>query len=306
MSSSELYYKSSGKFSAHGLVLMLVGGIVSALIAGVVYGVVTWYMPIIYVNVLLTLGLGFGCGWLVLRLGIALHIRNTTVYLAVALATALAAYYANWVAWIWAASGREAMAILPNQVVAVMKVVYEEGAWSMGSSGEPVKGVFLGLIWLTEALVILIAPLKMVWDIRDHPYCELTGGWVNDVTVIGPFLPVGESDGWREALEAGEFSKLESLQPLRGDLSNGSVFGQIKLRHAGSPESLHLLSIANVTVNVNDEGKVKLKEKPVVRDMVIDHESHELINELANDLAEIAEAAEAAEPDGDGENTPDA
>lgn len=296
MSSTDLYYRCSGRFPAHGLAVMLIGGLAAAGIAGAVYGVVTWYMPIIYVNVLLTLGLGLGCGWLVLKLGMAMHVRNTAAYLAVAFATALAAYYANWVSWIWAASGREDVVVLPTQIAAVMQIVYEQGAWSMGSSGEPVKGVFLGAIWVAEAAVVLGAPFKVVWRIRDEPYCETTGAWVNEVSVIGPFTPIEEPDGWRRALEAGEFAKLGALRPLGGELGDGGVFAQIKLRHAGAPESLHVLTIANVTVHVDKEGKVKLKEKPVVRDMIIDHESHELINELAEELAEAAGAEETAEP----------
>ena len=71
------YYKPSGKFSPIAFVYLLLVCAIVMPILGTIYAYATWYIPIIYVNFLITFGFGVSISFvvrlLVIRLG---KVRN--------------------------------------------------------------------------------------------------------------------------------------------------------------------------------------------------------------------------------------
>src|SRR3954471_17908676 len=58
------YYRHSGKVTIHGLLVAAIVGLPAAVLLGIAYGYADIYCPIIYLNILLTLGFGAGIAWI--------------------------------------------------------------------------------------------------------------------------------------------------------------------------------------------------------------------------------------------------
>ena len=94
------YYKPSGKFSPISFVYFILVCTVALPILATIYAYLIWYIPIIYLNFLVTFGFGFAIaitvGYLVVRLG---KVRNYGLAILFALIASLVAYYLQWVVW---------------------------------------------------------------------------------------------------------------------------------------------------------------------------------------------------------------
>lgn len=95
------YYKPSGKFSPIAFAYLLLVCAIIMPILGTIYAYATWYIPIIYVNFLITFGFGvsisFAVSLLVIRLG---KVRNYGLSALFAVIASLVAYYSQWVVWV--------------------------------------------------------------------------------------------------------------------------------------------------------------------------------------------------------------
>lgn len=91
------YYKPSGKFSPISFVYLLLLCAIAMPILATIYAYLIWYIPFVYINFLITAGLGFAIGiavWqIVIKLG---KVRNYGLAILLALIAALAAYYFQW------------------------------------------------------------------------------------------------------------------------------------------------------------------------------------------------------------------
>ena len=76
MYEAKKYYEHSGAVGVIGPMYMVVFGGVGALVLGAVYGYAIFYIPIIYFNVLITVGFGAGVGALVGVIGIGTMIAG--------------------------------------------------------------------------------------------------------------------------------------------------------------------------------------------------------------------------------------
>ena len=94
------YYKPSGKFSPISFVYFILVCTIALPILATIYAYLIWYIPIIYLNFLVTFGFGFAIaitvGYLVVRLG---KVRNYGLAILFALIASLVAYYLQWVVW---------------------------------------------------------------------------------------------------------------------------------------------------------------------------------------------------------------
>ena len=95
------YYKPSGKISPLAFVILLLVCAVIMPILGVIYAYATWYIPIVYINFLITIVFGisisFVIGHLLIKLG---KIRNYRLSVLFAIIASLVAYYSQWVVWV--------------------------------------------------------------------------------------------------------------------------------------------------------------------------------------------------------------
>ena len=95
------YYKPSGKFSPISFVYLLLVCAIAMPILGTIYAYATWYIPIIYVNFLITFGFGvsisFAVSLLVIRLG---KVRNYGLSALFAIIASFVSNYRLLVVWL--------------------------------------------------------------------------------------------------------------------------------------------------------------------------------------------------------------
>lgn len=298
-----LFYKHSGKFSPTAPVAMIVGGGLVGLVAGAVYGVIDWYSPIIYLNLIATVGLGFLVGWVVLKTARATHVRNPVLVGVCGLVAGAAAWYASWVSWVLAGSGwsGDMLILRPDHLWTLADFLAIDGVWGLGRSGEPVSGLALKGVWVIEALIILgIAVVFPYRKIAQTPYSESERAWADHTEVLPALelIPKDQRKAFRQRLADGDFTGLAELAPVADEAAAWTLYQLISTEPDGGGGE-HFLTITTVENAVNKKGEVNTTTTHVARNVVIDAESRALIKEIVGERP--GDTAENGSEDGDGE-----
>lgn len=287
---SSVYYRHSGRFSPLAPLVLLVGAALPAAVGGWLYGLADLWCPIIYLNFLMTLALGFGVGWLTLQLAKAARLRNASLAGLIGLLAGSVGLYAAWCGWLsgmlvrlfdrtWADAVWQ-----PDRVLHGIQLFGEHGAWSVGSGSDPVSGLPLYGVWVMEAMIVVGAAAVVPYrELGKLAYCEPCGRWLSSRTVVGPFTKVADPKAIRTRLETGEFAVLGDLRPAD---DAADEFTQIDLWRCDGCDAMHLMTLRAVQMKPGKDGKLQRVDREVVRHLVIDRESRDLI-------ASLGEAREA-------------
>lgn len=181
MSTTDLYYKHSGKFNPVTWCFALISvGILGTLVGGV-YGVLIYYMPLIYINGLVCVGFGVGAGYVAGKTMELVQVRNTLICLISGIAVGILAEYGAFVGWVYIVSydnypPEQQLSIIqymtPSILIEELKFLASEGVWGLFGD-EPVTGMFLYTIWAFEgAIIIGGSTLIATGFLIDEPFCE--------------------------------------------------------------------------------------------------------------------------------------
>ncbi len=260
------YYQHSGKVGFLGLILMVFFGAFTALVGGAIYGYVTYYLPWVYLNFIITILFGFIVGFSISFGGKLGHVRSGGLLLLLGLIFGLLAEYTGWVSWIMALSGSELLVLAPGDMLTIIGEIAEEGPWSI--FGWTPKGGWLFLFWIIEFLIIVGGATFAAFAlIGSTPYCETCRRWIEEKKSIYPLDHFGDPDQLRARLDAGDFSSLLSLQKT-GNI--GDLFTQIDLLFCPSCRNMHLLSVMQIEISTDSDGKEDRSEDFVVENLIID------------------------------------
>ncbi|MEO0514770.1 MAG: hypothetical protein AAF086_05680 [Planctomycetota bacterium] len=305
-----LFYKHSGKFSPTAPVAMVVAGGGLGLLTGALYGVMVAYSPIIYLNLVATVGTGFAVGWGVLKMARAQRVRNPALVAGCGVLAGLVAWYGSWVTWLWAMGGwsMDWLVLRPDYLYYISQELAIDGVWSIGSSGTAVSGLALKGVWVVEALIMLVIgggyPAR---EIARTPYSETERAWADYHEVLPPLalIPKTERKGFKQRLKNGDFTVLAELGPVAEDELSWTQYQLISTQPEGGGES-HFLTIRTVENAVNKKGEVTTTNQVVARNVIIDAESRDLIKQIveadrpapdtASALVETADTTDAADP----------
>src|SRR6266568_3144420 len=130
-------YMHSEKAPLTGLMLAMLAGLATAVVLGGAYAFAVVYIPIVYLNMLLTMGFGAAIGGAVgyaAKLG---HVRSRLMPAMVAVVCGLVGLYVAWGADLLARVGVPIGADVfdafrPELLMRYMKVFYEKGFWAIG------------------------------------------------------------------------------------------------------------------------------------------------------------------------------
>ncbi len=295
MSDAALYYRHSGRFTPAAVLFTLLIGLAVAALGGALYGVIVYYMPIVYINVLLTIGLGVGLGMFVGKLAMARHVRNVPVVLFLGVLCGIVAEYAAFVGWVYVVTSRQVLALNPAELFLILEAIAETGVWSLKKT--TVNGGFLISIWGIEALVIIGGAVRLAYsEIARTPYCETCARWLKETTVIGPYRPVHDAAGLKASLEQGDFAVLGNIAPLKQD-DPIDRFAEYELIDCPTCDEMAVVTIRNVTLTADKEGKITRKDANIIDRLLIDKASCDLIKELAPRPEETADEAGESETD---------
>jgi len=191
------YYLASGQIGVMGIIYLIVFGILGCGAGGFIYAAATYYSPIIYLNLALTLGYGFLIGWLVVKACEIGQVRHRIFALAVGLFFGVLAVYSNRVGWatfMYFKFFSEWILVLnPSSIWSFMQLVAVEGYWSYGSGGDPVKGVTLNIVWFVEVAMILAIVLGYCWKkAAVKPFCERCRKWLSQTGYMSFLETIGQ------------------------------------------------------------------------------------------------------------------
>jgi len=263
------HYQHSGKAPFGGILLTLVGGGTAGVVLGAVYGLLIFYSPFVYINAIITFVLGAALAFSVGSCAKFGKIRNAGVVTVLGLLIAVAAYYVHWVVWVERVSGAELLD--PGQMWSFVSTMNALGPWSI--FGWTPTGLALWAIWGIEALIIVGMGALGAHGIIDIPFCETTGQWTKETVVPKHFQPIGDA----QSLESPQ-SVLHSLQPAD---EAASEYTEVAVATADGSE-LRCVSLNQVTVEVDKDGKAEAKKTELVKHMLLDRSSFDQLMRLGD------------------------
>ena len=270
METRALYYRHSGTVGLLGPLTMIGLGVLGAVLLGGLYGYVTYYMPLIYFNVVATFMFGVLMG-LVVGIGARLGKVRSQFYAGwIGFLLGFFALYCSWISWIHAMTDQSVVIFELGELIDVASVIMETGAWSV--FGLVPTGFSLGIVWLIEALVIvggsaIFAPRS----IQKTPYCEACGRWVEVCKSICPLtnVPRHKRDKLRDSVERGDFAMLDALELVPKDKK---MFSELRLTACFGCHGLHTMTFASI---FETDGRSERSEEKIVDNLIVDQSTYD-------------------------------
>jgi hypothetical protein len=269
--SAGLYYQPSGEVPLVGAL----GGLLVGLLAGVVlafaYSYLVYYIPIIYLNFLCTIGYAAGLGLAVggvMRLG---KVRNGAASAGITVVAAFVSYYLSWAVWvsIVVSTGDSSVSALelagqPLLLWELILKINEHGAWSLFKT--EVTGFALWLIWGIEALIILIGtPLMASAQTSSDPFCENCQSWCareQGVAVVA----LAESAEFKRRLEAKDFQYLREV----GAKGEGDAeWLRVDLHHCPGCGQTNTLSVHKEKLSYDSKGNPSVSASSLLDNLLL-------------------------------------
>ena len=315
-------YRPSGQCGSP-FYLSVLGIVVGAAAAGWIYQKVINLVPFIYVNFLLTLGLGYGIVWAMGKVLSFGRCRSRTAALVAGILVSLAAlgasHYSAFSSWqkdVLDAIETEQYQVLrqegvpeeewPAVIEAVRADFFEadtfgvyvddrvEFGWTIGSlsSGLPISGLFVWVIWLIEAGMLLAAGWIGSQSVRGAAYCEQCDQWAE--TVHDQILAANP--------------RRADIHAIRQATTSAELFPAGKVRFEDAHSHLwHLwkecprcqkgfVDVAVLRYVPNDKGEVKTETDVLQANLILDEELQTAF-EQASAAAKEAEKAAMTPPE---------
>lgn len=274
------YYRHSGKVPLGGLLTTAIAGIGTAISLAFVYAYATNWIPFVYVNVLLTLGLGGIVGILVAKAARGGKLRNPGVVGLVGLISGLVALYVAWGADAlarlgWPQEGSALSVFYPRFLWGYIQIFYAKGFWGIGKGNAGmISGIPLAIVWLIEAGIIVGLSTAAAWgDLLTVVFCEACNEWTEidgDVLRLAP-----EGGGPILALvdegTLGDLSTADRASPGAAD------FLKVGLVWCETCDDCNYLDVERVQITENKKGESKTVTTPVISKLAISREQRDEI-----------------------------
>ena len=272
-------YRHSGKFAPYAPVLTLGAVCVVAFPLGFAYAYLTRWIPFIYLNVLLTIGYGFGFGWITGWILKRTQARSNGLALACGAAAGLIALYSEWNGHIHALFDRAPLVCRPQQIWAVMQILYEHGSWSFHSNGN-ITHIALAAVWLVEAAIIVgfssALPYKRIANL---PYCEKTRRWLDEERVYNTLESLTGADKIA-ALKTGNIAPLLDAKVKE---SGADAFTRLILKYSSESQTFFTLRVQSVARTFDKDCKVRETTTDLTGDLVLPHDMLDLFQRFATE-----------------------
>jgi hypothetical protein len=278
------HYEPSGKYSALSLLYFALASFLILPILGLIYAYCIWYIPFIYINFFITLGFGFGTGFIITFFAIKLgKIRNQLIASALGILGGLIALYFHWSVWVDLVinagenygSDRLGFTVSNIQFLQVFKLatnpavlfnligeINKSGTWGLGSI--PVSGIFLALIWIAEAVIVIGVSFRMTRIASKIPFCEINNDWFKEHKI--PELNfIADKDHILSSIENDDESHFHSLTKAQNKAADShSVFTVFSSRN-----NEYYLTLENKTAKLNSKGKTEFDSDEIVKYVAI-------------------------------------
>lgn len=215
-----MFYQESGKANTLGLVISYLFCLGVAMGLGYVYSIAIFFIPIVYLNFLLTLGFGLILG-LMCRFFVRIsHNRSKKSQIIQAAIIGIMATYFQWTAYILfiyngsVAPPAEYLAnldwiVIPKNFFAAIAKINRVGAWSI--FGVTFRGFSLALVWIMETFIIIVLPVVAIRKTPIYPYSEKLSKWYPKFTLFKDFESLSGSKKLMDDLAANPLVALQGL-----------------------------------------------------------------------------------------------
>lgn len=272
------YYKPSGKFSLTSLLLLASIGIIIFPLLGLLYAYAIWYIPFIYINFLIAAALGFAIGFVVdktvIRFG---KVRNSKLGSFLGILAGLITLYFHWSVWVdlvinagqQYGSSQIGVTVSNIQVLQVFTLasnptllfeligqINQTGTW--GFKSIPVSGFFLSIIWVIEALIIIIIPTFMAWIASKKPFCETNNAWFKE-EILSPFDFITDKQKVVTGIINDDRNVFDNLNKNTNSNNNHSIFTLYS-----SENTEYYLTINNKIAKINEKQEVSFDDDEFV------------------------------------------
>lgn len=296
-------YKPSGKFGLLSLPLLGIGIALVVLLA-FIYQFAIYWIPFIYINVLLTIGMGIAIGVissLVVTYG---RIRSVTIGCSIAIFLVLACLSAKFgFQYLQSINEyqdhiRETQALTPEQDAGLFQTVLtgysftdhinertEEG-WRIGriTAGFPITGPFVYLIWLIEAGIVVFCAWTGAHTAASVPYNESVNQWADEEDIVMT-LPITNYKMVQQIRSATTVDELLSIPIPKTDESNRFAVYTVNSIPGQEMENAYL-SVSQVVYTVDDKGEQQSDSTPIVTHAILSKAQRELLVENASIMQE--------------------
>jgi hypothetical protein len=214
--------------------------------------------------VFITAGYGFFTGLIVSVMLKQGKVRNTLLALLCGAISGVLAVYFAWSSYIHVHVAESPLLCQPDQVINVMKVLYEHGAWQV--RGTTITGIPLAIVWIAEFLIIAgINVLVGYGSVSDTPFCERSGRWLDEERKVNTLAAFTQPDQLT-ALKAGDLSV---LMQAKAKHEGASTFARLIIKHSPRCEDFCTVTVANVTVSTDNKGSVSEKSQELARNIML-------------------------------------
>jgi|GEM_PF-2090498 len=274
MSNNKYYEETSGiNLSALGLGMVLLFFI--AIILGYGYGILMYFIPIIYANVFIAVGLGivllFCFNWIVKLT----KIRGRQSKIILGVVTILFTSYFQWMTFLdtvifqgfptpvqYLSSIIGIFDGIELDLFGLLGDIYKYGTWGIGSSGIPISGGLLLLVWIIEIGIIALPIGKSLWFNPVMPFSDKYNKWYPKYTLEDDYQAVISKFSLEEKFSESVVSGIQSLNAGRAN-SHTKVH-----LYFLEGEDNHYVSVDKVFIE--EQGKGKMKVSSIMQNYRID------------------------------------
>ncbi|MEL6653359.1 MAG: hypothetical protein AAFQ87_21390 [Bacteroidota bacterium] len=280
MSDIPRYYKESGKIGFLGLIGMPAVGIVTSAVLGFIYAYASYYIGVVYLNVILAFAFGFGLGYVAGKVAYWGKVRNKYFWIIMSGLLGFVASYFGWVFWIFALSEQSILVFDPVQIYQFMQEIAAEGSWSI--VGITPRGGMLGMIWMLEiGVIVLMTYFGLDLAFGKQIFCENCHTWTHATVLTSYLEPIYDTYKFRVALEEGDFSVLTDLKRVSHTAEN-----RAKVQIFKCPNCLesNFLRVDAIEATITEKGLINQKEELILENLIIPIEAYESISQWGEAL----------------------
>lgn len=287
---------------------LILVGIGLAIALAFAYQFLLEWIPLIYVNFLLTWGMGVAMGlvgvWVV-KTGASRNVMiAASMGLIISLAAVSAKFYFQYSAVLAMetenemkvrGAGEDQYKEIRQEIAAqldfwtYMKIRTDIGfTIGRGGGGMPLKGIFVYAIWLIEFAVIAWFGIRMPSSAAGLPYSEKLSAWANEEEAVMT-LPVTDPEMVARIKSAQSVDDLLNIPIPKTDVSKQFAIYRVNSIPGQDMEDAYL-SVDLVSYTTNSNGETETTTDPLVRHAILSSKNRYQLVENASLLQEAMAA----------------
>jgi len=283
-----MYYKPSGRFSGIFFVFLLLFIAIAVPILSFVYIYLIHYIPIIYFNIIITVGCGLAVGFSMNFMVKLAKVRNVILVIISLVFVTIILKYFQWCVYIPMIFADSDFTFLdhiiipfeiflhPDMILELALYINSVGVWSIGTSDIPVRGVILFIVWIIEFIIIMGAAILIGKDRAKLPFSEEFNDWYTEIpNKIIANIPQN-IEALKSNLENGNFDELVQLSKEE----NNDELNFLEITLYQSPNADHYyLKADQVSITIDDKEKEKRNETALIEYLAINKDSAKALSE---------------------------